>query len=284
MNRGLGRWTGRRKAAVALAACLGLAGCGSDAEPELQSDSGVVAGAGGSRDDASIEDGGDGSVDEGSGGSPGTGGSGALGGGTGGAGGLGGSGGRDDAGTDGGDAGGSGDGGEPDAMIDVDSGPQDAVCFAGGSEREATATGACDDPIVLDMRELGYGDAVFHRTLSSVTNGLPPSIGKCAEGTGRDIVFNVQVPDATDLEISVDAEDGSDPIILVQQGPDAECHKAEATACVDDAADGECEYLRVRVAAGEYESDTPQIVIAETTPSGASLVVRFRLVDPGSGS
>jgi hypothetical protein len=158
------------------------------------------------------------------------------------------------------------------------------VCFGGGSEHESSATGACDAPIEIDMRELTYGDAMFHRTSGAVTNGVPPSIGKCAEGTGRDIVYTVQVPDQADLEISVDTKDGSDPIILVQEGPDPECDKSAATACVDDTASGECEYLRVRVSAGAYESDTPQVVIAETTPSGAALVVRFRLVDPGSGS
>jgi hypothetical protein len=158
------------------------------------------------------------------------------------------------------------------------------VCFAGGDDVESSATGACDDPILIDMSALGFGDTVAHRTGTANTNGLVPSIDKCAEGTGRDVVFNIKTAGTADLEVSVDAADGSDPIILVQDGPDAECDKSAATACVDDTGVGECEYLRVRVSAGGYEDNTPQIVIAETVDSSVALDVRFRLIDPGGGS
>ena len=283
MMRGLGRWSGRRST-LWTAALVAIAGCGSDPAD------GGTSGAGGSRGDASIEDAadGDGSVDEQDGGAGGSGGTGG-----GGSGGTGGESGTGDSGEggQGGESGGSGDGGtaggagdEPDASIEGDAGEQDAVCFGGGVEQTSSASGACDSPIVIDMRELAFGDVVFFQTSTETTNGLVPSIDKCADGTGRDVVFNVQVPDATDLEVSVEATDASDPIILVQDGPDLECDKSDATLCVDDTAVGECEYLRVLVSAVEYEGDTPQVVIAETQPSGAALTVRFRLADPGGGS
>lgn len=284
MTRGLDRSTGKRSALLIVLLIACAHGCGEEktSAPGVPSGaSGTGGDAGDAGDDASIEDASDGdsSVEEQSGGS----GGGGSGGGASGAGGDSGEGGESGSSGEGGE---SGDGGEPpiDGGDDIDAGPQDAVCFAGGDEAESNATGACDDPIVIDMTELGFGDTLVHRTGSANTNGLVPSLDKCAQGTGRDVVFNVKTSGAADLELSVGAVDGSDPIILVQDGPDTACDKSAATACVDDTAAGECEYLRVRVSAGGYEDNTPQVVIAETIHSGVALEVRFRLIDPGGGS
>lgn len=294
MMRGLGR--SARKGVVLLLAALfvGSVGCGED-KPDVagggSSGSSGEGGGGGTGDDASIEDASDGdsAIDEQSGGAggAGAGGEGASGG-EGGSG-AGGTGGDSGQGGESGSSGTSGEGGEggepaPDGGPLGDAGPQDAVCFGGGSASAADGTGACADPIAIDMSELDFGDAVFHRTGTEATNGLVPQIGKCAEGTGRDVVFNVKTDGTADLEISVDAEDDSDPIILVQDGPDTECDKSAATECIDDTGAGECEYLRVRVASGGYTENTPQVVIAETDASGLALTVRFRLIDPGGGS
>jgi hypothetical protein len=280
MTRGLDRSTGKRSGlwlTLFVACALGCGGDDVEAAGGTSGESGAGGEGGSAGDDASIEDASDGdsSVDE-QGGGGGTGGDG-----------TGGSGGSSGESGTGGGGGESGDGGEepgPDGGDELDAGPQDAVCFAGGDEVESGATGACDDPIAIDMSALGFGDTVVHRTGTANTNGLVPSLGKCAEGTGRDVVFNVKTAGTADLEVSVDAADGSDPIILVQDGPDAECNKSAATACVDDTTAGECEYLRVRVSAGGYDENTPQVVIAETNDSGIALVVRFRLIDPGGGS
>jgi hypothetical protein len=279
MTRGLDRSTGKRSALLLVLLIACAQGCGEDetTAPGGHSGAGGQSGDGADGgDDASIEDASDGdsSIEEQSGGSGGSGG---------GESGTGGDGGESGSSGEGGE---SGDGGEPtlDGGEDIDSGAQDAVCFAGGDESESSATGACEDPIVIDMVELGFGDTLVHRTGSANTNGLVPSLDKCAEGTGRDVVFNVKTSGVADLEVSVDAVDGSDPIILVQDGPDIECDKSAATACVDDTAAGECEYLRVRVSAGGYEDNTPQVVIAETIHSGVAFDVRFRLIDPGGGS
>lgn len=282
MTRGLDRSTGKRSALLLVLLIACAQGCGEENASTPGGRSGAGGAGGDAGDDASIEDASDGdsSVEEQSGGS---GGGGSGGGGESGTGGDSGDGGESGSSGEGGE---SGDGGEPlpDGGEDSDAGPQDAVCFAGGAEAESSATGACDDPIVIDMTELGFGETLFHRTGSANTNGLVPSLSKCAEGTGRDVVFNVKTSGAADLEVSVDAADNSDPIILVQDGPDVECDKSAATACVDDTAGGECEYLRVRVSAGGYEDNTPQVVIAETVHSGVALEVRFRLIDPAGGS
>lgn len=284
MTRGLDRSTGKRSALLLLLLIACGQGCGEDKTSVPGGHSGAGGNAGEAGDDASIEDASDGdsSVEEQSGGA----GGGGSGGSESGAGGDSGDGGEGGSSGTSGEGGESGDGGEPlpDGGEDIDAGSQDAVCFAGGGKAESSATGACDDPIVIDMSELGFGDTLFHRTGSTNTNGLPPSLDKCAEGTGRDVVFNVKTSGAADLEVSVDAADIGDPIILVQDGPDTACDKSAATACVDDNAVGECEYLRVRVSAGGYEDNTPQVVIAETIHSGVAFDVRFRLIDPGGGS
>jgi hypothetical protein len=183
--------------------------------------------------------------------------------------------------------GGDGDGDQPDAggARDPDAASDlGAACFEAGDQVAPTGLGACDAPFVIDMRMLELGEAVVHAAGNATTNGLTPSIGKCAVGTARDIVYNVQLPSEADLEVSVDAAEGADPSILVQDGPDAECDKAAATECVDESGAGACEYLRVRASRGAYEDATPQVVIGEIEHSGVPLSVRFRLVDPAGGS
>lgn len=282
MTRGLDRSAGKGSGLLLALFIAWALGCGDDKTGAAPGGSGG-GGQGGDAGDASIEDASDGdssTEEEQSGGSggAGSGGSGSGAGGDSGEGGDSGSGGGGDSG-DGGEEPGPDGGGE-----DAGAGAQDAVCFAGGAQIESSATGACDDPIVIDMLELGFGETVVHRTGTANTNGLVPSLDKCAEGTGRDVVFNVKTSGTADLEVSVDAADGSDPIILVQDGPDTACDKSAATACVDDNAAGECEYLRVRISAGGYDENTPQVVIAETSDSSVAFDVRFRLIDPGGGS
>jgi len=286
MKRGLDR-SAVKRVAVLLAALLASAqACGEERATNAAqggSGEGGASGSAGSSGDASIEDasGGDSAVDEqgGSGGGAGQAGSGGDGGSGGAA-----AGGEGGSSGEGGESGDGGEGPEPDAGSQGDAGPQDAVCFAGGDEAASSASGACDAPILIDMSELAYGATVFHRTGAETTSGLVPNIEKCGEGTGRDVVFNVKTSGAADLEVSVDAAEGSDPIIVVQDGPDTQCDKSAATLCVDDAAAGECEYLRIAVSTGGYDDNTPQVVIGETVPSGVALDVRFRLVDPGGGS
>jgi hypothetical protein len=282
MRRGLDRSTAKR-VTVLLAVLLGcVQGCGDEKPDNAAQGRSGEGGEGGGAGDASIEgdaSGGDSAVDEqgaGAGGEAGSGGDSGEGGA--------GAGGESGSSGEGGESGDGGDVPEPDAGPEGDAGHQDAVCFQGGDEIESSASGACDAPILIDLSELAFGAAVFHRTGTATTSGLAPNIDKCAEGTGRDVVFNVKTAGTADLEVSVDAADGSDPVILVQEGPDTECDKSAATLCVDDTSVGECEYLRIPVSMGGYEDNTPQIVIGEVAPSSIALGVRFRLIDPGGGS
>jgi hypothetical protein len=210
-------------------------------------------------------------------------------GGTSGSGGQGGEAGRDG----GGDGDGDGDGDpEPDAATADAALPTDAAqnsaqgaaCLGAGSQVTPSGEGACASPFIIDMRALDHGDGVFHSAGAESTNGLVPSIGKCASGTARDIVYTVQLPSEADLEVSVDAAPGADPSILVQAGPDATCEAAAALECIDEGGAGDCEYLRVRAAQGGFEGATPQVVVGEVEHSGVPLTVRFRLIDPAGGS
>jgi hypothetical protein len=288
MKRGVDRSAAKRAAVLLAVLVASTQACGEDKPANAAEAGSGGGGEGGGAGDASIEDasGGDSAID-GGGGAGGAGGE--AGSGDSGEGGSSGAGAGGESGSSGtsGEGGGGGDGGEgpePDAGPGDDAGPQDAVCFQGGDEIESSASGACDAPIIIDMSELDFGATVFHRTGTATTSGLAPNIDKCGEGTGRDVVFNVKTPGTADLEVSVDAADGSDPIIVVQEGPDTECDKSAATLCADDTAAGECEYLRIGVASGGYEDNTPQVVIGEIAPSGVALEVRFRLIDPGGGS
>jgi hypothetical protein len=289
MKRGLDRSAAKRVAVLLAVLVASAQACGEDKPANAAQGGSGDGGEGGGAGDASIEDasGGDSAIDEG-GGAGGAGGEAGSGGdsGEGGSSGAGAGGESGNGGTsgEGGESGDGGEGPQADAGPQGDAGPQDAVCFQGGDEIESSASGACDAPIIIDMSELGFGATVFHRTGTATTSGLVPNIDKCGEGTGRDVVFNVKTPGTADLEVSVDAADGSDPSIVVQEGPDTECDKSAATLCVDDTAAGECEYLRISVASGGYEENTPQIVIGEIAPSGVALEVRFRLIDPGGGS
>lgn len=289
MKRGLDRSAAKRVAVLLAVLFASAQACGDEKPANAAEGSSGDGGEGGGAGDASIDDasGGDSAIDEQGGGAGGAGGEAGSGGdsGEGGAGaGGGGAGGESGGSGAGGESGDGGDEPDPDAGPASDAGAQDAVCFQGGDAIESSASGACDAPIVIDMSELDFGATVFHRTGPDTTSGLVPNIDKCGEGTGRDVVFNVKTSGTADLEVSVDAADGSDPIIVVQEGPDTECDKSAATLCVDDTAVGECEYLRIAVATGGYEDNTPQVVVGETVPSGVSLEVRFRLIDPGGGS
>jgi hypothetical protein len=179
------------------------------------------------------------------------------------------------------------DGATQDAQAAADASPPDGgfvACLSGGKDIDSDATGACDDPIVLDLEDEEIGDAFVHVTPKAATNGLPEGIGKCAASTERDVVYQVKMPKGADLEVGVDGSEDADPIILVQDGPDETCTKAAPVACIDDHGADQCELLRIAVASGDFDDDTVQVVIAETVASETTLRVRFRLVDAAGGS
>jgi hypothetical protein len=174
---------------------------------------------------------------------------------------------------------------QPDAGRDAGSAstsPQ--LCLADGSAVQSAASGACDDPIVVDLSGAELGDVFVHESPSLATDGPVIGLDKCAESTERDVVYQVQLPDEADLELAVQASGGADPILLVQDALDPTCGTAITLACVDDYAEDECEELRVNVSRGGFADDTVQLVIAETEASGRALSVRFRVADPGGGS
>jgi hypothetical protein len=272
-----------RSAAVWIVACA----LGCEASDPAGSDGVVVDADAGARDaggqgESDAADGRDAAADAAAAGMSGQGGGGSGGGGEGG----GGSGATDASGDGDGDGDGDADGSVSDggALTDGAQGDQGAACLGAGSQVAPSGAGECASPFVVDMRALEYGDGVVHEAGAASTNGLVPSLDKCAAGTARDIVYTVQLPSDADLEVSVDRAEGADPSILVQEGPDAACDKAAVTECVDESGAGGCEYLRVRATQGSYESSTPQVVIGEVEHSGVPLTVRFRLIDPGGGS
>jgi hypothetical protein len=174
--------------------------------------------------------------------------------------------------------------GEPPAE-----GPDGAACTSGGiavSSSRADATGGCAAPYLIDLRDGAFGDVFVHITGTQTSDADAAPIDKCGEATARDVVYNVMLPVATDLEISVRAPEGSDSdlAILAQRGPDPSCVAEPTTACVDDNAAGECEYMRLRAGADGFDDDTPQVIVSEYVASDAPLSVHFRLADPEGGS
>jgi hypothetical protein len=179
----------------------------------------------------------------------------------------------------------------PDAAPDAQpiAGPvvDAARCFSDGTPVDSVvpeATGACDAPFVVDLREGRQGDVFVHVARGDAFDADAPGIGKCGASTERDIVYNVMLPAETDLEISAKMGDAGDPIVSAQRAVRAKCDKPETTHCVDDSGAGACEYLRLPAGSAVFKDDTPQIIVSEMRDSGGELTLHLRLADPRGGS
>ena len=160
-----------------------------------------------------------------------------------------------------------------------------ANCFNNGVAAAfvGDGVGSCEMPLGVDLSAGNPGDVSYVTLPTTSLDVALPATSKCGADTARDLVLLVWVPHGADLEVTVDAAKGADPLIVVMDPPTADCSAGTISQCVDRGGIGQCEYLRIR-APSASDPGYRQLVVSELVDSGTPYTLRLRLQNPSGGA
>lgn len=149
------------------------------------------------------------------------------------------------------------------------------VCLSGGNPINPVGAGTCQMPYVIDLSQAALGTVVSYAASGGAD--LQNFNGPCKAqftGTGRDLVFRVDVPmSAKSLTVGVDAVGMANPRIGVFE--DTSCGQP-INACSDVGGAGMCEVVTAQKNGAGFFGMAPYVVVSEIMSSNQPLTVRFR--------
>lgn len=150
-------------------------------------------------------------------------------------------------------------------------------CLSGGTQIASVGSGTCAAPAVLDMRNSYSGDIRLHYigAAAGADEATEPASTTCGiASTARDFVYQVLLPAGADLDMSVDAAGGANPVLFVHE--DSACSQP-INVCADDAGVGGCEFVSATHGSGAISGQAPYVTLSEATNSGVAFYTRFKV-------